>query len=269
MSVNLYVTATWRGISVRPLSLAIVAVSSTRFHASSACLTSGAGATYTTSTPGRIRNWRLLFGMNCNRSPPASPWPWGLLVWCSRVRFVRKIRKFATKALRGARRAFHPDLLRQFTVGEPGEFWVRDVQTVSRCPDFLLCLRELPRRKKTRPRPPALPLRRFSLAYLGQRPPSWHFSVSSLPLEWVVTSLGCRRFCASWRRAAFWIARSFCNQDWFSEGRGPLPRAWRIIFSAPAIHTKEADANCGCGPGVDWCMSAGATRQHADRRESA
>src|SRR5215472_12054465 len=73
VSVNLYATAIWHGLSVRLLSLAIVAVI---FYALSRLIrmpNGGASSTCTTYIPGPLRSSsRCCFGTNCSRS--VSPW---------------------------------------------------------------------------------------------------------------------------------------------------------------------------------------------------
>jgi len=166
--------------------------------------------------------------MNCNRSPPASPWPGALLVWCSsKYGLLRKITQFRYQAY-VALVALSTGSSRQSHVASPANFGVRDVH---RPPLVLisLCLRAIaPEGRKHRPRPPPAPSTLSSLIWA--RPPSWHFSVSSLRSNGV-TSWAAVVF-ALLGAALLLVARSSASGIVSASGSSPV--AWRIIFSAPA-----------------------------------
>ena len=189
MSVNFYVTATWRGISVRLLSLAIVAVI---FYALSRLIRMPDEwrrrdihhvYSWAASAIGGLLLWYEL------QSQPASiavAWgAFGLVLF--EYGLLRKITQFRYQAYVALVAAFTRIFFVNLTVGEPGEFWGPRMYTVLPLVlIFFFVYAQLPQKEENTGRDRRLHFDAL-LAYLGTATIVAFFRFQS-PLEWVVTS---------------------------------------------------------------------------------
>lgn len=187
LSVNLYVTATWRGLSVRLLSLAIVAVI---FYALSRVI----------RMPEDLRrrdlhhiySWAasvivsLLLWYELQPLSIAVGWAvFGLVLF--EYGILRKITQFRYQAYVALSAAFARIFFANLTAGEPGDFWGPRVYTILPLVLILYFVyAQLPQKEETIARDRRL---RFDVlvAYLGTAAVVALFYFQ-FPIEWVVTA---------------------------------------------------------------------------------
>jgi hypothetical protein len=189
ISVNLYVTATWHGISVRLLSLAIVAVI---FYALSRLI--------------RIRDeWRqrdihhvyswaasaiggLLLWYELQSQPSSIAVGWGAFgLVLFEYGLLRKITQFRYQAYVALVAAFSRIFFANLTAGEPGEFWGPRMYTILPLVlIFFFVYAQLPQKEEATGRDRRLHFDAL-LAYLGTATIVALFYFQ-FPIEWVVTS---------------------------------------------------------------------------------
>src|SRR5205807_1061766 len=189
ISVNLYVTASWRGISVRLLSLAIVAVI---FYALSRLIRMPDEwrkrdihhvYSWAASTLGGLLLWYEL------QSQPASiavAWgAFGLVLF--EYGLLRKITQFRYQAYVALIASFARIFLANLTAGEPGEFWGPRMYTILPLVlIFFFVYAQLPPKEENTVRDRRLHFD-VLLAYLGTATIVALFYFQ-FPIEWVVSS---------------------------------------------------------------------------------
>jgi hypothetical protein len=189
IGVNLYVTATWHGISVRLLSLAIVAVI---FYALSRLIRMPDEwrrrdihhvYSWAASTIGGLLLW---YELQSQPTSIAVAWgAFGLVLF--EYGLLRKITQFRYQAYVALVGAFTRIFFVNLTVGEPGEFWGPRMYTILPLVlIFFFVYAQLPQKEENASSDRRL---RFDvlLAYLGTATIVALFRFQ-FPLEWVVTS---------------------------------------------------------------------------------
>jgi len=189
ISVNLYVTATWHEMSVRLLSLAIVAVI---FYALSRVI----------RMPGEWRqrdihhiySWAastivsLLLWYELQAQPASVAVAWGAFgLVLFEYGLLRKITQFRYQAYVALIAAFARIFFSNLTAGEPGEFWGPRMYTILPLVlIFFFVYAQLPRKEESIARDRRLHVDSL-LAYLGTATIVALFYFQ-FPIEWVVTS---------------------------------------------------------------------------------
>jgi hypothetical protein len=189
ISVNLYVTATWHGVSVRLLSLAIVAVI---FYALSRLIRMPEEwrrrdihhvYSWAASAIGGLLLWYELQSQPTNI---AVAWgAFGLVLF--EYGLLRKITQFRYQAYVALVAAFTRIFFANLTAGEPGEFWGPRMYTILPLVlIFFFVYAQLPQKEETTGRDRRLHFDAL-LAYLGTATIVALFYFQ-FPIEWVVTS---------------------------------------------------------------------------------
>src|ERR1700687_2508253 len=189
ISVNLYVTATWHGISVRLLSLAIVAVI---FYALSRLIRMP--DEWRRRDIHHVYSWAasaiggLLLWYELQSQPPSIAVAWGAFgLVLFEYGLLRKITQFRYQAYVALVAAFTRIFFVNLTVGEPGEFWGPRMYTILPLVlIFFFVYAQLPQKEENTGRDRRLHFDAL-LAYLGTATIVALFRFQ-FPLEWVVTS---------------------------------------------------------------------------------
>jgi hypothetical protein len=189
ISVNLYVTATWRGISVRLLSLAIVAVI---FYALSRLIRMP--DEWRRRDIHHVYSWAasaiggLLLWYELQSQPTSIAVAWGAFgLVLFEYGLLRKITQFRYQAYVALVAAFTRIFFVNLTVGEPGEFWGPRMYTILPLVlIFFFVYAQLPQKEENTGRDRRLHFD-VLLAYLGTATIVALFRFQ-FPLEWVVTS---------------------------------------------------------------------------------
>ena len=189
ISVNLYVTASWHGISVRLLSLAVVAVI---FYALSRLIRMP--DEWRERDIHHVYSWAasaiggLLFWHELQSQPTSIAVAWGAFgLVLFEYGLLRKITQFRYQAYVALIAAFTRIFFANLTAGEPGEFWGPRMYTILPLVlIFFFVYAQLPQKEKNTGRDRRLHFDAL-LAYLGTA------SIVALfyfqfPIEWVVTS---------------------------------------------------------------------------------
>jgi len=189
ISVNLYVTATWHGISVRLLSLAIVAVI---FYALSRLIRMP--LEWRKRDIHHVYSWAasaiggLLLWYELQSQPTSIAVAWGAFgLVLFEYGLLRKITQFRYQAYVALIAAFTRIFFANLTAGEPGEFWGPRMYTILPLVlIFFFVYAQLPQKEENTGRDRRLHFDAL-LAYLGTA------SIVALfyfqfPIEWVVTS---------------------------------------------------------------------------------
>ncbi len=189
ISVNLYVTATWHGISVRLLSLAIVAVI---FYALSRLIRMP--DEWRARDFHHIYSWAasaiggLLLWYELQSQPTGIAVAWGAFgLVLFEYGLLRKVTQFRYQAYVALVAAFTRIFFVNLTVGEPGEFWGPRMYTILPLVlIFYFVYAQLPQKEENTGRDRRLHFDAL-LAYLGTATIVVLFRFQ-FPLEWVVTS---------------------------------------------------------------------------------
>jgi hypothetical protein len=189
ISVNLYVTATWHGVSVRLLSLAMVAVI---FYALSRLIRMP--DEWRRRDIHHVYSWAasaiggLLLWYELQSQPTSIAVAWGAFgLVLFEYGLLRKITQFRYQAYVALVAAFTRIFFVNLTVGEPGEFWGPRMYTILPLVlIFFFVYAQLPQKEENTGRDRRLHFD-VLLAYLGTATIVALFRFQ-FPLEWVVTS---------------------------------------------------------------------------------
>jgi hypothetical protein len=189
ISVNLYVTATWHGVSVRLLSLAIVAVI---FYALSRLIRMP--DEWRRRDIHHVYSWAasaisgLLLWYELQSQPTSIAVAWGAFgLVLFEYGLLRKITQFRYQAYVALVAAFTRIFFANLTAGEPGEFWGPRIYTILPLVlIFFFVYAQLPQKEEAAGRDRRLHFDAL-LAYLGTATIVALFYFQ-FPIEWVVTS---------------------------------------------------------------------------------
>jgi hypothetical protein len=189
ISVNLYVTDTWRGVSVRLLSLAIVAVI---FYALSRLIRMP--DEWRARDLHHIYSWAasaiggLLLWYELQTQPTSIAVAWGAFgLVLFEYGLLRKITQFRYQAYVALVAAFSRIFFSNLTVSEPGEFWGPRIYTILPLVlIFFFVYAQLPQKEESTGRDRRLHFD-VLLAYLGTATIVALFYFQ-FPIEWVITS---------------------------------------------------------------------------------
>src|SRR6266481_4203089 len=217
VSVNLYVTATWHGISVRLLSLAIVAV---LFYALSRLIRMS--EKWRQRDIYHIYSWAasaiggLLLWYELQTRPAGIAVAWGAFgLVLFEYGLLRKITQFRYQAYVALVAAFTRIFYSNLTASDPGEFWGPRMYTILPLAlIFFFVYAQLPEKEEDTGRDRRLHLDAL-LAYLGTATIVALFYFQ-FPIEWVVTS---------WAAVVFALLGAALPPSGFaSDGRSSRPR---------------------------------------------
>jgi predicted membrane protein DUF2339 len=189
ITVNLYVTATWHGISVRLLSLVIVAVC---FYALSRLIRMP--EEWRQRNINHIYSWAgsaiggLLLWYELQAQPTSIAVAWGAFgLVLFEYGLLRKITQFRYQAYVALIASFTRIFFANLTAGEPGEFWSPRMYTILPLAlIFFFVYAQLPQSEEDTARDRRLHFD-VLLAYLGTAT-IVAFFYFQFPIEWVVTS---------------------------------------------------------------------------------